>query len=64
MGNALSAVIAIDGRIAATWKRRMSAKAVAIETRWFDPPSRSALRSVAAAARRYGEFVGLPVVLA
>ncbi|HET6361293.1 MAG TPA: winged helix DNA-binding domain-containing protein [Gemmatimonadota bacterium] len=63
MGNALSAVIAIDGRVVGTWKRRMSAKAVTIETRHFDPPSRSRARAVAAAARRYGEFLGLPVVL-
>jgi hypothetical protein len=60
MGNALTAVIAIDGRIVGAWKRRMSAKAVTIETRYFDPPSRSAARAVAAAARRYGEFLCLP----
>jgi hypothetical protein len=63
MGNALTAVIAIDGRIVGTWKRKVSAKAVAIETRRFDPLSRAGSRAVAAAARRYGEFLGLPVVL-
>lgn len=62
-GNALTAVIAIDGRIVGTWKRRMGAKAVTIETRYFDRPARSAARAVRAAARRYGQFLGLPVVL-
>ena len=63
MGNALTGVIAIDGRIVGTWKRRLSAKAVTIGTRPLDRLSRDGARAVAAAARRYGEFLGLPVVL-
>ena len=64
MGNALTAVIAIDGRIVGTWKRKVSAKAVTVATRLFEPLPRSGARAVAAAAHRYGEFLGLPVVLA
>jgi hypothetical protein len=63
MGNALTAVIAIDGRIVGTWKRRLSARTVTIQTRPFERLSRDGARAVAAAARRYGEFLGLPVVL-
>lgn len=63
MGNALTAVIAIDGRIVGTWKRKLSAKAVTVVTRPFERLSRDGMRAVAAAARRYGEFLGLPVVL-
>lgn len=62
-GNAVTAVIAIDGRIVGTWRRRMRAKAVTIETRPFERLSREAARAVTAAARRYGQFLGLPVVL-
>lgn len=62
-GNALTAVIAIDGRIVGTWKRKVSAKAVTVATRPFQPLPRSGARAVAAAARRYGEFLGLPVAL-
>jgi hypothetical protein len=64
MGNALTSVIAIDGRIVGTWKRRLGAKAVTIGTRPFGRLSRDASRAVADAARRYGEFLGLSVVLA
>lgn len=63
MGNAVTAVMAIDGRIVGTWKRRVTAKAVTIETRPFDPLSRAGTRAVAAAARSYGEFLGAPVDL-
>ena len=63
MGNALTAVIAIDGRIVGTWKRKVSARAVTIHTRPFEPLPRAEARAVAAAARRYGEFLGLPAIL-
>ena len=62
-GNALTAVIAIDGRIVGTWKRKVTAKAVTIETRPFEPLSRASARAIVAAAGRYGEFLGLPVDL-
>jgi hypothetical protein len=62
-GNALTAVIVVDGRIVGTFKRRMTAKAVTIETRPFEPFSRSVARALGAATRRYGEFLGLPVDL-
>ena len=63
MGNALTAVIAIDGRIVGTWKRRLRGKAVTIETRPFEPLSRAGARAIAATARAYGEYLGLPVDL-
>lgn len=59
-----SAIVASrhDGQIVGTWRRTLSAKAVNIETRLFDPLRRAGNQAVAAAARRYGEFLGLPVV--
>lgn len=62
-GNALTSVIAIDGRIVGSWKRRLSPREVSIELRFFAPPAGPALRAVTAAAERYGAFLGLPVAL-
>jgi hypothetical protein len=63
MGNALTSVIAIDGRIVGTWKRRVSAREVSVEPRFFASPAASTRRAVKRAADRYGEFLGLPVDL-
>jgi hypothetical protein len=64
MGNALTSIIVIDGQVVGTWKRTLTAKAVTIRTRFFDPrPPKTWKRAVAAEARRYGEFLGMAVVL-
>lgn len=63
MGNALTSVIVLDGQIIGTWKRTLKAKTVNIETRFFDRPSSAGKEAVAAAARRYGEFLGLRAAL-
>jgi hypothetical protein len=64
MGNALTSIIVIDGEVVGTWKRTLTAKAVTIRTRFFDPrPSKAWNRAVSAEARRYGEFLHMPVVL-
>jgi hypothetical protein len=63
MGNALTSVIVFGGQIVGTWKRRLKPKTVSIETRFFDRPTNAGKGAVAAAARRYGQFLGLPVAL-
>lgn len=52
--------IVIDGRIAGTWKRNLEPKAVAIELHPFRPLLKKELAAVEKAARRYGDFIGLP----
>jgi hypothetical protein len=63
MGNAVTHVIVLDGQIVGTWRRRLEAKTVTVEPRFFERPTNAAKRAVTAAARRYGEFLGLPVTL-
>ena len=52
--------IVIDGRIVGTWKRSLDSKAVAIELHPFRPLLKKELAAVNKAARRYGDFIGLP----
>jgi hypothetical protein len=61
MGNALTSVIVIDGRIVGTWKRTLGTRSVRVATRFFDRPSRRDERAVLAASRRYAAFHGLPL---
>ena len=63
LGNALTSVIVLDGRIVGTWRRRLSGRGVSIEARYFERPSPSVRRAVAVAAGRYAEFIGLPLTL-
>jgi hypothetical protein len=63
MGNALTAVIVIDGKIAGTWKRTFEKATVTITIDYGSHLTKAQLRAVAAAAQRYGEFLNLPVVL-
>ena len=63
MGNALTSVIVVDGQIVGTWKRTLTRKTVNVETRFFERPTKSEQRAVAAEARRYAEFLGMPVVI-
>jgi hypothetical protein len=62
-GNAVTSIVVLDGRIVGTWRRRLEAKAVRVEPRFFAPPTPAAKRAVAAAARRYARFLGLPLAL-
>jgi hypothetical protein len=63
LGNALSYIVIVDGRIVGTWKRTLSKDAVAIETHIFTTLTKAENRAVAQAAQRYGEFLGLLVTL-
>ncbi|MGH9837818.1 MAG: winged helix DNA-binding domain-containing protein [Blastocatellia bacterium] len=55
-------LIVIQGRLAGTWKRTLKKHAAVIETNTFARLTKAENRAVAAAARQYGAFLGLPVV--
>jgi hypothetical protein len=60
-GNVLfNYTILIDGQVVGTWKRTIKPKAVLLEITPFRPFSAAEHASLAAAARRYGDFLGLP----
>lgn len=56
--------IAIDGRIVGTWKRTLKKDAVHIALAPFAPLARTKLSRLRTVARRYGDFLGLPVTIA
>jgi hypothetical protein len=62
MGNALTYIIVLDGQIVGTWKRDIGRDVVRIETNLFKPLSDAEQLAVAAAAQRFGAFLGLPVL--
>ena len=55
--------IVIDGQIVGTWKRTLKKSAVVITPSSFARLNEGETRAFAAAASRYGEFLGQPVVL-
>ena len=63
MGNALSYVIVVDAQVVGTWRRTMRTNGVVIETDVFTRLTKAQTRAVSIAARAYGKFFGLPVVL-
>ncbi|MGH9800416.1 MAG: winged helix DNA-binding domain-containing protein, partial [Blastocatellia bacterium] len=56
-------LIVINGRLAGTWKRTLRKNEVELETNTFERLTKAENRAVAATARQYGAFLGLPVVL-
>jgi hypothetical protein len=59
-GNVLfNHTIILDGKIAGTWKRSLAKERVIIEARPFTSISTTQARKIAAAAERYGSFLGL-----
>jgi hypothetical protein len=63
MGNALTAVVVIDGQIVGSWRRTLEQKAAAIEINPFGLLTKTEQRAIAAAAQRYGKFLEKPVTL-
>jgi Winged helix DNA-binding domain len=57
-------LIFINGKLAGTWKRTLKKDSVSLETNTFERLTKTESRAVAAAARRYGDFLSLPVVMA
>jgi hypothetical protein len=63
-GNGMfSPTIVIDGVVTGTWRRTFKGGAVVIETTPFRSLTAAESDALSAAADRYGEFLGLPVVL-
>lgn len=60
----LDYVIVVDGQVVGSWKRTVQKQAVTVELRPFAPLTSDQQAAVTSAAERYGEFLGLPVVLA
>jgi len=63
LGNALNYIIVVNGQIVGAWKRTFRKDAVVVETNIFTPLTKAENRALDAAARRYGAFLGLSVVL-
>ena len=64
MGNALTYIIVVGGQIVGTWKRTLGKDAVTVETDLFARLKKAETGALAVAARRYGDFLQRPVVLA
>ena len=63
MGNALTAVVVVDGQIVGTWRRILQKEAVVVTIDYWSHLTKPQLRAVAAAAQRYGEFLEKSVTL-
>ncbi len=64
MNGMLSPTIAVDGRVVGTWKRTFQKGGVVIAANPFIRLTAAQDRALAAAAKRYGDFFGMPAVLA
>ena len=58
-----SSTIVIDGKVTGTWNRTLKKGAVVIELAPFRPLTPAENNALSTAADRYGEFLGMPVVL-
>ena len=56
MGNALNAVVVLEGKVAGTWKRTMKKDKLEIKLNPFKKLNKSKLELVKEAAGRYGKF--------
>ena len=61
--NGFLSTILVGGKVVGTWKRTFQKGAALIETNLFDPPTAATRRTLTVAAERYGQFIGMPVVL-
>jgi len=62
MGNVLTAVIVLRGRVAGTWKKTVHKNTIEIRLSPYREFSRSERESLKSEVVRYGEFFGLPAV--
>ncbi len=63
MGNALTAVIILNGKVAGTWKRALKKNTVEIRLGPFRKLSKDEQDALESEITRYGAFVGMPAVL-
>jgi hypothetical protein len=64
MGNALTAVILLNGRVAGTWKRAMKKDSVEIRLNPFHALDNDEQEAVESEVARYGRFLGIPAIIA
>ena len=63
-GAVLGPTVILDGQAVGTWKRTLKRESVVIETSLWKTLKRDERHALDAAAQRYGEFLGLPAVVA
>jgi len=63
MGNAVTAVIIVDGRVAGTWKKAVKKESVEIRVNPFRELDKEEQEAVEAEVERYGRFFGIPAVI-
>jgi hypothetical protein len=63
-GHGIAPTMMIEGQVVGTWKRRLSEGSVIVTPKPFTRLKRAETQALAAAARRYGAFLGRPAVLA
>ena len=63
MGNSLTHILVLDGRITGTWKRTVRRDALVIEASLFRELTKSQMQALSHAAQRYGAFLEMPVEL-
>ena len=59
----LNYIIVIGDRVVGNWKRTLKKSSVVIESTLFAPLTAAEMDAFAISAQRYGEFLGLPVVI-
>jgi len=62
-GGMLNPTIVIDGQVRGAWKRTLKKGAVVITPGWFAKLNKADMSAFNMSALRYGEFLGLPVLL-
>ena len=62
LGNALTAIIVVDGMVVGTWKRTLKKDAVEVTTDLFRSLTSAESQAVATAIDRYAAFLQLPAL--
>jgi hypothetical protein len=60
MGNDLTAIVVVDGRIVGTWKRTLTAREVVVRLSCFAQLNQAQREALGGAVERFGTFLGLP----
>jgi hypothetical protein len=63
MGNAMTAVIVLNGRVAGTWKKAIKKDSVEIKLNPFQELDADEQEAVEAEVERYGRFFGASAVI-
>jgi len=59
----LANIIVVDGQLVGTWNRTFKKDALVVEASLLTPVNRAERKAMAAAAKKYGEFLEIPVEL-